>query len=71
MHLIALTFDDGPSACTEPILDILFAHGAHPTFFVIGNLAQHRGTVLHRMMDEGHGRKSHMDPSATRAGLRR
>ena len=39
---IALTFDDGPSAWTEPILDILAANNASATFFVIGSLVETR-----------------------------
>src|SRR5215211_4713919 len=34
--LAALTFDDGPSRNTEPILDLLAAHDARATFFVLG-----------------------------------
>lgn len=54
MARVALTFDDGPSAWTEPILDILAAHGAHATFFVIGSLAERRADVLRRIVAEGH-----------------
>ncbi len=36
--VIALTFDDGPSAHTKPLVDLFTAHGAHATFFVLGNL---------------------------------
>jgi peptidoglycan/xylan/chitin deacetylase (PgdA/CDA1 family) len=51
---IALTFDDGPGEWTEPILDILAAHSAHATFFVIGSNAKHRPDVIRRMDTEGH-----------------
>jgi peptidoglycan-N-acetylglucosamine deacetylase len=51
---VALTFDDGPSEWTEPILEILSAHGAHATFFVIGNLAQRRADLVRRMVTDGH-----------------
>jgi peptidoglycan/xylan/chitin deacetylase (PgdA/CDA1 family) len=50
----ALTFDDGPSAWSESILDILAAHNARATFFVIGSLAKQRVDVLRRMTAEGH-----------------
>ena len=33
---LALTFDDGPSAVTEEILDYLDGEGIQATFFVIG-----------------------------------
>jgi peptidoglycan-N-acetylglucosamine deacetylase len=37
--VVALTFDDGPSLWTEPILDRLAAHKGHATFFALGCLA--------------------------------
>lgn len=37
---IALTFDDGPSAYTNQIVDALAAHGAVATFFMVGTMAQ-------------------------------
>lgn len=51
---IGLTFDDGPSDWTEPILDILAAEGCRATFFVIGNAAERRADVLRRIVAEGH-----------------
>ncbi len=33
---VALTFDDGPSQWTLPILNLLREHEAHATFFVLG-----------------------------------
>jgi len=38
---VALTFDDGPGPYTDGILDILRAHDAHATFFVVGNRLQY------------------------------
>jgi peptidoglycan/xylan/chitin deacetylase (PgdA/CDA1 family) len=35
--LVALTFDDGPSAYTQKYLDILAQYGAKATFFVLGD----------------------------------
>jgi peptidoglycan/xylan/chitin deacetylase (PgdA/CDA1 family) len=37
--IVALTFDDGPSPWTGPILDLLAAHDGHATFFALGCLA--------------------------------
>jgi peptidoglycan/xylan/chitin deacetylase (PgdA/CDA1 family) len=54
MQQVALTFDDGPSTWTEPILDILAANNARATFFVIGCMAEERADVLRRMIAEGH-----------------
>ena len=50
-----LTFDDGPSKHTEQILDILEKYNANATFFVIGKeLQEEDGTVLQRMIEDGH-----------------
>lgn len=52
--LVALSFDDGPSRWTHPLLDVLGQHHAHATFFVLGsNIADHR-TELLRAHAEGH-----------------
>ncbi|WP_433186605.1 polysaccharide deacetylase family protein [Actinoallomurus sp. CA-150999] len=52
---IALTFDDGPLAETTPkLLDILKAHGAHATFFVLGMQVAGNEEVLKREVTEGH-----------------
>ena len=49
---IALTFDDGPSEWTEPILDLLREHGARATFFVLGNALPGREEVVRRIVAE-------------------
>jgi peptidoglycan/xylan/chitin deacetylase (PgdA/CDA1 family) len=54
MTSIALTFDDGPSEWTEPILDLLAAHGVSATFFVIGKNVEQRSDVLRRIAADGH-----------------
>ena len=54
MEQVALTFDDGPSDWTEAILDLLAAHHARATFFVIGSAAEQRPDVLRRIGSEGH-----------------
>ena len=44
--MIALTYDDGPSAFTPIVLDALAKHGGHATFFVVGNkVNQYAGSV--------------------------
>lgn len=51
---VALTFDDGPSEWTEPLLDALAARDARATFFVLGcNIAGHEDTIR-RMVADGH-----------------
>jgi peptidoglycan/xylan/chitin deacetylase (PgdA/CDA1 family) len=53
---IYLTFDDGPSALTEKVLDVLKDKGISATFFIVGkNLETERGKqTLKRIVDEGH-----------------
>jgi len=58
--LVALTFDDGPSAATTPrLLDILAANGVKATFFVLGTMAQRSPDILRREVAEGHEVGSH------------
>ena len=52
--MIALTFDDGPSAHTQRLLDIFKKHGGKGTFFVIGNTLDNRQETLKRIAAEGH-----------------
>lgn len=52
---IALTFDDGPHPVYTPrLLDLLKAHGAHATFFVVGANAEKHPDIVLRMHEEGH-----------------
>ncbi len=61
--LIALTFDDGPGAYTESLLDCLKTHNAKATFFVNGKNgsmgAAYHGDILSRMASEGHQIANH------------
>ena len=52
--MLALTFDDGPSAHTERLLDAFAAHGGKGTFYVVGNMVDNRPNALRRMAAEGH-----------------
>ena len=53
--MVALTFDDGPvPGHTGQILDILAAHQARATFFVLGHLAQRQPGLVRRAAREGH-----------------
>ncbi len=57
---IALTFDDGPHPVyTAQILDILKAHHAKATFFVIGQNAEQYPELLRREAQEGHELGNH------------
>jgi peptidoglycan-N-acetylglucosamine deacetylase len=53
--VVALTCDDGPSAWTSPILDLLAAHEGHATFFALGCLAEANDAeqTLHRILESG------------------
>lgn len=56
---IALTFDDGPSAHTEAILERLRMHGVKATFFLLGNQAQKYPELVEKIRAEGHQIESH------------
>jgi peptidoglycan/xylan/chitin deacetylase (PgdA/CDA1 family) len=43
--VIYLTFDDGPSQFTKPLLEILDAYGVKATFFVSGQSSQYRDVI--------------------------
>ncbi len=51
---LALTFDDGPGAATGRLLDTLAKHGAHATFFTVGENVAARPDLVDRMRAEGH-----------------
>jgi peptidoglycan/xylan/chitin deacetylase (PgdA/CDA1 family) len=53
--VVALTFDDGPDPVVTPrVLDLLGAHGARATFFVLGERAARYPDVIRRIHREGH-----------------
>lgn len=67
-----LTFDDGPHPEHTPhLLDLLAAHGAHATFFVIGIHAERFPQVTKRIVAEGHalGNHSWSHPEFHKLGL--
>ncbi len=51
---VYITFDDGPSAVTEEILEILSEEGIKATFFVIGPNGENTDRRLLRIYEEGH-----------------
>ena len=53
-HVIALTFDDGPNAHTEEVLDVLKKLNVKATFFIVGNMAHKHPATLARIAAEGH-----------------
>lgn len=55
-----LTFDDGPHPeFTAPVLDLLKAHGATATFFLIGERIHRHPDLVRRIVDEGHALGNH------------
>jgi peptidoglycan/xylan/chitin deacetylase (PgdA/CDA1 family) len=54
LKTVYLTFDDGPSARTVEILDILKKYDVKATFFIIGKEGEKEKELLRRMTDEGH-----------------
>ncbi|MDQ3057400.1 MAG: polysaccharide deacetylase family protein [Pseudomonadota bacterium] len=61
-----LTIDDGPSDDTAAILDLLDAHAAKATFFVVGDRAEQRPDTIREILRRGHalGNHSASHPSA-------
>ena len=51
---VYLTFDDGPSARTEEILDILEQYNIKATFFVVNNDSEKAKQTISRAYSEGH-----------------
>jgi len=63
-----LTIDDGPDpATTPPLLDLLDAHQARATFFIIGEKAARFPYLLTEIVRRGHtlGNHTHTHPHAT------
>ncbi len=57
---VALTFDDGPHPEFTPrILDILAAHQAVATFFLIGRHIERQPAITERLVREGHEIANH------------
>jgi peptidoglycan/xylan/chitin deacetylase (PgdA/CDA1 family) len=70
-RVVALTIDDGPSSATPRILDVLEAHDAKATLFLIGeHLDAHPGAAR-QAVEEGHELANHMlvdEPSIRLSG---
>ena len=68
--LVALSFDDSPHATLTPrILDVLAAHDARATFFMIGEHVAGNEDVVRRLVAEGHELGNHMMSDAPSARL--
>lgn len=56
---VALTFDDGPSADTERILEVLNRHNVKATFFMLGRQVERFPHIAQRVAAAGHGIGNH------------
>jgi peptidoglycan/xylan/chitin deacetylase (PgdA/CDA1 family) len=54
-----VTIDDGPSDDTSAMLDVLDAHGAKATFFLVGDRARARPELVREIVARGHGIGNH------------
>jgi peptidoglycan/xylan/chitin deacetylase (PgdA/CDA1 family) len=68
---VRLTFDDGPGAYTEQILDILDRYNVHATFYVIGRNVERYPSTMKRIAREGHAIGNHSYTHADLAKLSR
>lgn len=64
MPSVALTFDDGPSADTDLILNVLNEHNVRATFFMVGHQVELHSQAARRVAAEGHeiGNHSYSHP---------
>ena len=61
-HVVALTFDDGPTpGVTGRLLDVLEREHVRATFFVVGRAARREPALLRRMAADGDEIEDHSD----------
>ncbi|MFA9560282.1 polysaccharide deacetylase family protein [Evansella sp. AB-rgal1] len=51
---VFITFDDGPSTITPPILELLKKHNVPASFFVVGKNMEENPEIVQRAYNEGH-----------------
>lgn len=71
-NALYLTFDDGPHAGhTDRVLDLLRAHSARASFFLLGQQVEREPELVRRIVAEGHllGNHSYDHPSFPRLAL--
>jgi len=71
-RMLYLTFDDGPDGAWTPVLlDLLRAHQACASFFLVGRNVERHPELVQRMVDEGHrlGNHSYTHPQFARLSL--
>ncbi|WP_133478870.1 polysaccharide deacetylase family protein [Cognatilysobacter segetis] len=64
-RVLWLTIDDGPSAETPAVLDLLDAHAAKATFFLVGARARRYPDHVREIVRRGHGIGNHSDSHPT------
>ncbi len=73
---VAITFDDGPHPVGTPeVLEVLAAHDARATFFLVGEQVVKRPELARRILDQGHavglhGYRHRPHPSRNAAAMR-
>lgn len=60
-RVVWLTIDDGPSDDTHAVLDLLDAHEARATFFLVGDRARRRPDLVGEIVRRGHGVGNHSE----------
>jgi peptidoglycan-N-acetylglucosamine deacetylase len=68
-RVVALSIDDGPSAATPELLEILDAHGARATFFVLGEEVERNPELAEAILAGGHELGHHMMEDVPSRGL--
>ena len=64
-HVVALTFDDGPTrGVTDRVLTVLERERVPATFFVVGRAARREPALLRRMVADGDEIENHSDTHA-------
>ena len=56
---VALTYDDGPGTSTRTVLDLLAAHRAKATFFMVGSEVERDPELARSVLEAGHEVGSH------------
>lgn len=65
-RVVWLTIDDGPSEETPAVLDLLDAHGARATFFLVGERARRHPGHVREIVRRGHDIGNHSDTHPSR-----
>ncbi|MDR1291830.1 MAG: polysaccharide deacetylase family protein [Clostridiales Family XIII bacterium] len=66
---VALTFDDGPGKYTNKLLNAMDKQGVRATFFVVGQMAKPRASLLKKMVKNGNEVANHTYAHNGKAGV--